>query len=207
MVKFDIMLKKLEEHYAGVKPALDFENPFELLVATILSAQCTDERVNKVTPQLFQKYSSPKIMADADIGEVASIIRSCGCYTIKAKNIVGSAKKISGEFGGGVPDDMESLTSLPGVGRKTASVVLAFAFGKPAFAVDTHVFRVANRLGLAHSDNVYDTEIQVCKLIPKEKWGEAHHWLLFHGREICHARKPECERCFVNNECKYFGAL
>ncbi len=196
------IISRLEKVYVGSKPALEFTNPFELLVATILSAQCTDERVNKVTRVLFKEYPNPQTMASGDIGNIKEIIRSCGCYEVKSKSLKGTACAIVETHGGQVPKEMEALVKLPGVGRKTASVVLSNAFGIPAFAVDTHVLRVSNRLGLANSPkDVLKTEIAVCELIPKEKWSDAHHWLIYHGRRICHARKPECSTCFLRDLC------
>ncbi len=195
------ILERLEKVYFDAKPALNFKNAYELLVATILSAQCTDVRVNKVTEPLFKKYPDPEALAAADTNELMEEIHSCGCYAVKAKNLIGTARMIISDFGGEVPQSMEELTKLPGVGRKTANVVLSNAFGIPGIAVDTHVFRVSNRLSLANADNVEDTEFQLMDLIPKEKWGSAHHWLIYHGRQICSARKPKCEECFLNDIC------
>ena len=182
-------------------PALQFVNPYQLLVATILSAQCTDVRVNKVTEKLFVKYKNAEELAAADFDELCDDIHSCGCYSVKAKNLIGTAKMLVEQYGGQVPPDMDALTKLPGVGRKTANVVLSNAFGIPGFAVDTHVFRVSNRLGLANAKDVLKTEEQMCALIPKEKWGNAHHWIIYHGRQVCHARKPVCDTCFLRDLC------
>ena len=190
------ILKRLEEVYINAVPALHFVNPYQLLVATILSAQCTDVRVNKVTEKLFVKYKNAEELAAADFDELCDDIHSCGCYSVKAKNLIGTAKMLVEQYGGEVPPDMDELTKLPGVGRKTANVVLSNAFGIPGFAVDTHVFRVSNRLGLANAKDVLKTEEQMCALIPKEKWGNAHHWIIYHGRQVCHARKPACGTCF-----------
>lgn len=195
------ILKRLEEVYIDAVPALHFANAYELLVATILSAQCTDVRVNKVTKTLFIKYKNAKELAAANFEELCDEIHSCGCYSVKAKNLIGTAKLLVEQYGGEVPADMDELTKLPGVGRKTANVVLSNAFGIPGFAVDTHVFRVSNRLGLANAKDVLKTEEQMCALIPKEKWGKAHHWLIYHGRQVCHARKPACDTCFLNDLC------
>lgn len=197
------ILERLEKEYFGAKPALRYTNPFELLVATILSAQCTDVRVNKVTVGLFQHYPSPKELAEADFDQLSQEIKSCGCYGVKAKNLISTAKMLVEKFDGQVPKTMEELTSLAGVGRKTANVVLSNAFGIPGIAVDTHVFRVSNRMGLAHGKNVEDTEKQLCDLIPKEKWGDAHHWLIYHGRQVCAARKPKCGQCCLQDICPY----
>ena len=198
------ILNLLEIHYADTKPALNFKNAYELLVATILSAQCTDVRVNQVTATLFPKYPDVYALAKASLEEVAEEIKTCGCYKVKAKNLIGTAKAIVENYHGEVPKSMEELTKLPGVGRKTANVVLSNAFGIPGLAVDTHVFRVSNRLALADSSDVLTVEKQLCTLIPKEKWGNAHHWLIWHGRRICAARKPKCEECFLKNYCKYY---
>lgn len=195
------ILRRMEQVYADAKPALHFQNAYELLVATILSAQCTDVRVNKVTKDLFVHYKNAEELSRADYSELCDEIHSCGCYAVKAKNLINTAKLLMEQFGGEVPQTMEELTTLPGVGRKTANVVLSNAFGIPGFAVDTHVFRVSNRLGLAHAKDVAKTEEQLCALVPREKWGNAHHWLIYHGRQICSARKPKCGECFLKDIC------
>lgn len=195
------ILRRMEQVYADAKPALHFHNAYELLVATILSAQCTDVRVNKVTKDLFVHYKNAEELSRADYSELCDEIHSCGCYAVKAKNLINTAKLLMEQFGGEVPQTMEELTTLPGVGRKTANVVLSNAFGIPGFAVDTHVFRVSNRLGLAHAKDVAKTEEQLCALVPREKWGNAHHWLIYHGRQICSARKPKCGECFLKDIC------
>ena len=195
------ILRRMEQVYADAKPALHFQNAYELLVATILSAQCTDVRVNKVTKDLFVHYKNAEELSRADYSELCDEIHSCGCYAVKAKNLINTAKLLMEQFGGEVPQTMEELTMLPGVGRKTANVVLSNAFGIPGFAVDTHVFRVSNRLGLAHAKDVAKTEEQLCALVPREKWGNAHHWLIYHGRQICSARKPKCGECFLKDIC------
>ncbi|MBQ9941631.1 MAG: endonuclease III [Christensenellaceae bacterium] len=205
MEKKQEILNRLSKVYAGAKPALNFTNAYELLVATILSAQCTDARVNKVTEQLFVSYPSPADLAAADYDTLCNQIHSCGCYAVKAKNLKATANRLMDDFGGAVPRTMEELTTLPGVGRKTANVVLSNAYGIPGMAVDTHVFRVSNRLGLADAKDVEKTEQQLCALIPKEKWGEAHHWLIYHGRQVCSARKPACETCFLADICPWEG--
>jgi endonuclease-3 len=197
------ILELLEQHYKDAVTELHFKNPFELLIATILAAQCTDRQVNKVTPGLFAKYPGPEEIAALTPEELGKEIYSCGFYKTKSRNIINTCKVLLAEYGGQVPDDMKSLTSLPGVGRKTANVVLSNAFGKDAIAVDTHVFRVSNRLGLADANNVLDTEKQLMENIPQEKWSEAHHWLIYHGRRICNARKPDCDNCFLQHLCKY----
>jgi len=201
--KLGEILRLLEEHYSNATTELNFDNPFELLIATILAAQCTDRQVNKVTPGLFSKYPGPEDFAVLSPEELGKEIYSCGFYKTKSRNIIETCRLLLAKHGGQVPNDMESLTSLPGVGRKTANVVLSCAFGKDAIAVDTHVFRVSNRLGLATADDVLKTEHQLMDNIPREKWSEAHHWLIYHGRRVCHARKPDCDNCFLQHLCRY----
>ena len=188
------ILEKLEEMYPEAKAELVFSNPYEMLVATMLSAQCTDKQVNKVTPAVFARYPDANAMAEAQVEDLYPMVKSCG-FKSKAGNIIGACKIIKEEHGGQVPDTREELTKLPGVGRKTANVVLSNAFGLPAFAVDTHVFRVSNRLGLCKADTVEETERLMTRLIPEEKWGEAHHWLIWHGRRVCRAQHPLCGEC------------
>lgn len=190
----------LEEAYPDAKPELVFHNPYETLVATMLSAQCTDKQVNKVTPAVFARYPDPAAMAAAPVEELFPLVKSCG-FKSKAGNIIASCRMIQEEFGGQVPSTLEDLTRLPGVGRKTANVVLANAFGIPAFAVDTHVFRVSNRLGLCQASTVEETEKQMTALIPREKWGQAHHWLIWHGRRVCRAQRPLCDSCPLREYC------
>ncbi len=197
------IIERLRKEYADVKSALVYENPYELLVATILAAQCTDVRVNIVTKDLFKRYPSPKELAEADLAELESYIKTCGLYKNKAKNLIACAKRIMSEYGGQVPHTMEELTTLAGVGRKTANVVMAFAFGLPAFAVDTHVKRVSNRIGFANSDNPDKVEEQVTKIFRKEDWAQAHHWLIWHGRRVCKAQKPLCDTCCIADLCPY----
>lgn len=199
------ILAGLREMYPEAKPELHFSNPYETLIAVMLSAQCTDKQVNKVTPALFERYPTVEAMAAASVEDVYPMVKSCGFKT-KASNIVQTCRLIMQNFGGEVPDDMKSLTSLPGVGQKTANVVLANAFGVPTIAVDTHVFRVSNRLGLADAKNVEETEKQLQKAIPKADWIAAHHWLIFHGRRVCHARNPECITCGLRTLCKAANA-
>ena len=196
------ILEKLEQMYPEAKAELVFSNPYEMLVATILSAQCTDRQVNKVTPAVFSRYPDPVSMASADVSDLYPMVKSCG-FSTKASNIISACRIIRDIYGGEVPHIMEELTKLPGVGRKTANVVLSNAFGIPAFAVDTHVFRVCNRLGLCKADNVAETEKQMTRIIPKEKWGQAHHWLIWHGRRLCKARNPICRDCELNDLCPY----
>lgn len=195
------ILKGLSELYPNAGPELHFSNPFETLVATILAAQCTDQRVNQVTPALFRDYPDPQAMAKATPEEIFPYVKSCG-FKSKAANIVNASRMIVEKFHGQVPNTLEELTQLPGVGRKTANVVLAFSFGQPAIPVDTHVFRVANRLGLSDALTVEETEKQLMALIPKEDWSQAHHWLIYHGRRVCHSQRPACESCALKNSCK-----
>jgi len=192
----------LEALYPEAKAELVFSNPYEMLVATILSAQCTDKQVNKVTPAVFARYPDANAMADAAEEDLYPMVKSCG-FKSKAGNIIAACRKIRDEYGGQVPDHMEALTALPGVGRKTANVVLYNAFGIPAFAVDTHVFRVSNRIGLCRADTVEKTEKQMTRLIPKEKWGNAHHWLIWHGRRVCKAQHPLCTECGLRKLCEF----
>ena len=196
--RFTHILAELENLYPEAKPALHFANPYQLLVAVILSAQCTDVKVNMVTPALFAAY--PDAAAPED---VEPYIKTCGLYHNKAKNLVETGRAIVERFGGEVPADHEALTTLPGVGRKTANVVMSCAFGADAIAVDTHVFRVTNRLGLADASDVVKTEEQLMVNIPKDKWSRAHHWLIYHGRRVCAARKPACETCTLHEWCEY----
>jgi endonuclease III len=187
----------LERTYPNAVTALEYTNPYELLIAVILSAQCTDARVNLTTPHLFARYPDPESLARADQAEVEQIIKSCGFFRMKAKNIVNAARAIVAEHGGRVPGDRESLEALPGVGRKTANVVMSVAFEEAAFAVDTHVFRVAHRLGLTLATTPRGVEDDVTKLVAREQWRHAHHWLILHGRAICKAPVPHCGRCPV----------
>ena len=194
------ILNRLEEMYPEAKAELVFSNPYEMLVATMLSAQCTDKQVNKVTPAVFARYPDASSMAEAQVEDLYPMVKSCG-FKSKAGNIIAACRIIREEHGGQVPDTREALTRLPGVGRKTANVVLSNAFGIPAFAVDTHVFRVSNRLGLCKADTVEETERQMTRLIPEEKWGQAHHWLIWHGRRVCKAQRPLCDECGLRDLC------
>ncbi|GMA63239.1 endonuclease III [Alicyclobacillus fastidiosus] len=198
------VMDKLSKRYPDAKCALNHSNPFELLIATMLSAQCTDVRVNIVTERLFQKYRGPEDFAAATAEEVQEDIREVGLFRSKAQNIVATCRILMEQYGGEVPADRDKLVKLPGVGRKTANVVLSNAFGIPALAVDTHVLRVSNRIGLAKSDSPDDTERQICRRVPKSQWSQAHHWLIHHGRQICAARKPKCEACPIQEHCQYF---
>ncbi len=195
------VLAGLEAAYQGKGTALHYHSPFELLIAVVLSAQCTDERVNKVTARLFPAYSTPEKMLRLDQVQLENKIRDCGLFRSKAKHILGLCAKLVETFRGEVPQTLEELMSLPGVGRKTADVMLSVAFGQPAIAVDTHVFRVSHRLGMSQGADPLAVEKDLMQLIPKEKWGEAHHWLIWHGRNVCRARKPLCAQCPVMDHC------
>lgn len=201
------ILRRLEEYYKDAKPALHYDNPFELLIAVMLSAQCTDKRVNVVTDELFKQYNSPKAIAELGGEQLEPLIRSCGLSKTKSKNIALTCQMLLDEYDGLVPKQIDVLQTLPGVGRKTANVVASVAFGVPAIAVDTHVFRVSNRLGLVKANNVTMAEKQLMEQIPEQKWSQAHHWLIWHGRQFCTARAPKCEECFVSDCCAEFLGL
>ncbi len=197
-------------HYADAGTALEFEDAFQLLIAVMLSAQSTDARVNRITPELFGAYPTPQALGAASPERVEQYIRTCGLFRTKAKNIVAAARALVENHGAKVPPTLDELTALPGVGRKTANVVLAVAFGADAIAVDTHVFRVANRLGLVRSKTPADTERRLMKVVPKASWSRAHHWLIHHGRAVCLARSPRCAACFLADLCpsaKHFLTL
>jgi endonuclease-3 len=197
----DRELAILERTYPEAVTALRYSNPFELLLAVILSAQCTDARVNLATPALFAKYPTPEKLAKAKQGDVEKLIRSCGFFRMKSKNIINAARALVAQHGGEVPSQREELEALAGVGRKTASVVMSVAFGEAALAVDTHVFRVARRLGLTLGKTPRDVEQDLQKIVPRDKWRHAHHWLILHGRAICKAPVPRCGQCPVNEIC------
>ena len=194
-------LEILEETYRGAKPELHFSNPFELLIAVILSAQCTDKRVNITTARLFKKAATPAAIVALGISGLEEEIKDCGLFRNKAKNIMATCRTLVEEFGGEVPSDYDTLLKLPGVGRKTANVVTSVAFGRPAIAVDTHVFRVANRLKLAAGETPLAVEKGLMKAIPREKWSAAHHWLIYHGRRVCKANRPLCGECPLADVC------
>ena len=194
-------LEILEKAYPEAATALDYDNTFNLLVAVILSAQTTDAGVNRVTPFLFEKYPTPQALASAKLADVEKIIKPTGFFRTKAKSIVNAAKALVANFGGEVPQDRESLESLPGVGRKTANVVMSVAFGQAAIAVDTHVFRVSHRLGLTLGKNPRDVEDDLIRLVPPKKQPHVSHWLILHGRAICKAPWPKCEECPVVKLC------
>ena len=197
------ILAELARLYPNAECALVYANPLQLLVATILSAQCTDKRVNLVAPALFARYPTATDFANSDLPELEGLIRTTGFFHNKAKNIKGCCTAIVEQHGGEVPRTREELEKLPGVGRKTANVVLNTAFGKETMAVDTHIFRVANRTGLAPGKTPYDVEMGLLKRVPKEYLADAHHWLILHGRYVCVARTPRCWQCAVIQYCDY----
>ena len=202
--KYDAFVSYFNEHMPIAESELVFRNPYELLVSVILSAQCTDKRVNMTTPALFERFPTPQSMADSTAEEIHSYIKSISYPNNKAKNLHGMAQTLVSEFNGVVPDNLEDLQRLPGVGRKTANVMMAVAFKQPAMPVDTHVFRVSNRIGLTkNSKNVLETEKTLVAHIPQEVLSKAHHWLILHGRYVCLARKPQCEQCGIADLCDY----
>lgn len=187
---------------------LEYSNPFHLIVAVILSAQCTDKRVNQITPALLKRYPDATSMSEAEPAEIFEYIKSCSYPNNKAKHLAGMARKLVELFDGKVPEDIDDLQKLPGVGRKTANVIASVVYNKPAMAVDTHVFRVAARIGLTvNAKNPLETEKQLVKYIPEELVATAHHWLILHGRYVCIARKPLCEKCGLTDVCKYYKKL
>lgn len=195
------ILDLLREAYPEAGCALDHVDPYQLLVAVTLSAQTTDVSVNKVSPALFARYPDAEAMAQARPQDIQEIIKTIGMYKTKSQRLVDQAQALMETHGGKVPEDQAALMALPGVGQKTANVVMAEAFGHQRIAVDTHVFRVSNRIGLAEAGDVFKTEEQLKKAIPKERWTEAHHTIIFHGRRCCHARKADCEHCPIEELC------
>lgn len=202
--KAQAILRKLKIQHPDAGCELEFGSTFQLLVAVILSAQCTDKRVNIVTEKLFKKYSTPEDFARLTVEELGKEIFSCGFYKNKSKNIISMSKDLLEKFGGKVPDDMDDLVSLAGVGRKTASVVLSVAYKVPAMPVDTHVFRVSRRLGLSDAATVEKVESDLRGLFPPEDWYDVHHTLIFHGRYVCHSQKPDCGACGLKELCKEY---
>ena len=205
MDKRQEILCELAALYPDARPALKYRSPYELLVAVILSAQCTDERVNKVTEVLFKEYSTPAAMLKLTQEELEKYIYSCGFYRNKAAHILSASRDIVEKFGGEVPNDFDKLRTLAGVGQKTANVVWSVASGGDAIAVDTHVFRVSNRLGLACADTPIKVENQLKQTIPQEDWSKAHHWLIYHGRRVCHSQRPDCANCTLKDYCKHYN--
>ena len=200
-------LRRLADVYHDAKPALEYTNEFEFLVAVVLSAQCTDERVNIVTKRLFPALNHPAKMLAVGLAKLESLIRDCGLYKSKAANLIKTCHILVDQYGGEVPHDFDTLLTLPGVGRKTANVLVSVLWGQPAIAVDTHVFRVANRLKLGIADTPEEMEAKLKKAIPREDWAAAHHWLIYHGRRICKARKPLCTECFEADICPSAGKV
>ena len=198
------ILNILNDLYPDAKAELNFENSFELLIATILSAQTTDVQVNKVTSKLFKELKTPEDYLKLNAEELAERIRTIGFYNNKSRNILATCRLLVEKHDSKVPENRDELMSLPGVGRKTANVVISNAFGTPAIAVDTHVFRVSNRIGIANSSTVEETEVDLMKKIDKTMWSKAHHLLIFHGRRMCKARRPICEECPLTEYCKYY---
>ena len=194
-------LRILQEVYGGEKTALTYTNPFTFLVAVVLSAQCTDARVNLITKRIFPRLDSPEKMRALSLHELEQEIKDCGLYHAKAKHLLGLCDRLIEDYGGEVPEDFDDLVRLPGVGRKTANVVRSVLFGYPAIAVDTHVFRVSNRLKLAVGDTPLAVELGLQKTVSKKDWGAAHHWLIWHGRRICTARNPKCAECPLRDVC------
>lgn len=202
--KADVVYDKMKGRFEVAKCELDFKNNYELLVAVILSARCTDKKVNQVTKSLFKIYPTPKDLANASIEKLEKEIYSCGFYKNKAKNLVNMAKDLVSRFDGVVPDNFDDLLSLAGVGRKTANVTLWTGFKKPAIAVDTHVFRVANRVGLCKAKTPLDTELALQKSIEREKWGDFHHYLVLFGRYVCKSQNPACDECELREICDFY---
>jgi endonuclease-3 len=204
--RFEKVLAYFESHNPSPETELGYSSPYELIVAVILSAQCTDKRVNMITPAFFKAFPEEKRLAKAKPEEVFELIKSCSYPNNKTKNLIGMAKVLTEKFNSKVPSEIDELQKLPGVGRKTANVIASVIYEKPAMAVDTHVFRVSARIGLtANSKTPLDTEKQLIKYIPEKKIPLAHHWLILHGRYICQARKPKCEECGIKGLCKFYG--
>lgn len=201
--KIEQILATLESLYGQEQCGLDFNTPFELLIATILSAQCTDVRVNIVTSELFKNYNTPEAILLLGEEGLLTKIKTCGLAKTKARNIILTCHRLLTEYNGAVPKQMDELITLPGVGRKTANVVMSNAFNIPAIAVDTHVFRVSRRIGLAGGKTVLEVEKELMKNIPKDKWSQAHHWLIWHGRKCCTARNPDCGGCKLHSLCVF----
>lgn len=198
-----LILKRLAEHYPEAKTGLKYDNPFQLFVATVLSAQTTDEQVNRITAELFKAVPSIFELSRMKASELEPFVRRCGLYRHKSRYLIEAAKIIVDRYGGRIPDQREELIKLPGVGRKTANIIISSAYGQPAIAVDTHVFRVSKRLGLADGKNVEQVEKQLEQAIPIAEWSDSHHRLITHGRRLCQARSPRCGSCFLEDLCVY----
>lgn len=200
-----IILDNLRNRYPEADCALVHRNTYELITAVLMSAQTTDKSVNKVTPALFEKYPKAEDLAAANQQDVIEIIKTIGMYKTKSANLIAMAKQLTEKHGGNVPDSYDELVELPGVGRKTANVVLSVGFGQQRIAVDTHVFRVTNRIGLVKENNVLKTELALMKVLPEDRWSEAHHSFIFHGRNCCSARNPKCGECVIKDLCQKTG--
>ena len=206
--KYDAFVAYFEEHMPVAETELEYTDPYQLLVAVILSAQCTDKRVNMTTPALFERFPTAQDMAVSSVDEIYGYIKSISYPNNKSKNLLGMAQTLVRDFNGIVPDNLEDLQKLPGVGRKTANVMMAVAFDQPAMPVDTHVFRVSNRIGLTkNSKNVLETEKTLVNYLSPKVLSKAHHWLILHGRYVCLARKPKCEECGITGICEYYKKL
>jgi endonuclease-3 len=204
-VRAKVIYRQLSKNYPNVRCELDYKNAFQLLVATVLSAQCTDKRVNQTTPALFKKYPNPQKMAKADLRDIQKLVKSTGFFRAKAKNIKGLSNKIMEEFDGKVPSNLEDLITLPGVGRKTANVVLGHAFGIPGITVDTHFGRLSRRFGWSKQNNPVKVEFEVGELIPEKEWTNLSQRMIWHGRRVCHSRKPACGACALAKLCPSYG--
>jgi endonuclease-3 len=204
-VRAKVIYRQLSKSYPNVRCELDYKNAFQLLVATVLSAQCTDKRVNQTTPALFKKYPNPQKMAKADLKNIQKLVKSTGFFRAKAKNIKGLSNKIMEDFDGKVPSNLEDLITLPGVGRKTANVVLSHAFGIPGITVDTHFGRLSRRFGWSKQNNPVKVEFEVGGLIPKKEWTNLSQRMIWHGRRVCHSRKPACGACALAKLCPSYG--
>lgn len=206
--RYDKVIEWFQENMPVAETELNYNNPFELIVAVVLSAQCTDKRVNMITPGLFAKYPDAESMSKASVEDILTLISSCSFPNNKAKHLSGLSKMVMEKYNGEIPADIEEMQNLPGVGRKTANVMGVVVFGIPAMPVDTHVFRVSARIGLTNKAKTpLDTETQLVKNIPQELLSIAHHWLILHGRYVCTARKPKCEKCGITDYCKYYKSL
>ncbi len=204
---YDFVLNYFEQTMPSPDTELHYDSPYQLIVAVLLSAQCTDVRVNKITPAFFSRFPSPQALAKASQSEVYELIKSCSYPNNKAKHLIGMAQMLINDFNGKIPDNFDDLQKLPGIGRKSANVLAAIIFKEPRIAVDTHVFRVANRIGLTdNSKTPLQTEQELMKYIPEDKRLKAHHWLILHGRYTCTARNPKCDKCGLTDVCKYFKA-
>jgi endonuclease-3 len=200
-----VIYRQLSKNYPNVRCELDYKNAFQLLVATVLSAQCTDKRVNQTTPALFKKYSNPQKMAKAKLKDIQKLVKSTGFFRAKAKNIKGLSNKIMQDFDAKVPSNLEDLITLPGVGRKTANVVLGHAFGIPGITVDTHFGRLSRRFGWSKQNNPVKVEFEVGELIPQKEWTNLSQRMIWHGRRVCHSRKPACGACALAKLCPSYG--